>query len=201
MRTILNRLILICLFMNCLVYTPSYGQTKELVDAYNQVVSTLKNYTFVSGNVHEVDYDEYVTKSLSIKYKYPNLIISSVEGYRSSWGWTGNEKARPGTHTIEIPLENAKFRSGSQMYSTTSWIEVSSTQGITYTVNGKKEINEWYCIYGSKLNIEKLYNELLILQKYINNEAYKGSLGYSTSSSKLSQPKTTQKTINNKYEL
>ena len=201
MKNRLKKVIFLSIFMSFLAHTPSYGQSKKLIDAYNQVVSTLKNYTFISENVHEVDYDEYVTKSLSIKYKYPNLIISSVEGFRSNWAWTEDNKAKPGTHTIEIPLENAKIRFGTPMYSSTSLLGISSPQGITYSVNGKKELKGEYCLFGPKLNIEKLYNELLALQAYINSEAYKGSLGYTTNSPKSNSTEAIQKTINNKYEL
>lgn len=191
---------IVCLIMCLSTHYYSFAQSTELQSSYNQVVSTLKNYTFISENVKFVDYDEYVTKSMSIKYKHPNLILNSVEGFKSSWAWTSNDKAKPGTHTIEIPLASASIKIVNPKYSS-MYLSIASPEGLTYIVGGKKEIIESYNIYGSKLNLEKLCNELLLLQESITRESYTGSLGYAKESPKQSTPTEVKKTINDKYEL
>lgn len=178
----------------------SFAQSSELQKSYNQVVSTLKNYTFISENVKFIDFDEYITKSMGIKYKHPNLILTVVEGYRSKGAWTSNDRARAGTYTIEIPLASANIKIVDPKYSS-SYLSITSSNGITYTVGGKKELRESYGIYGSKLNLDKLCNELLLLQAKIIRESYTGSLGYAKESPKQSTPTEVKKTINDKYEL
>ena len=156
-----------------------FAQSAELKDAFNQLSNTLKDYEFESDNVHSINYEQYITKSIRISFKYPTLILAITEGYKS-WGWTSDEKAKPGVHKIEIPINETSFEVLKGYYGNSAYLYISNPSGITYSINGKKELRESYEIWGSKLNVTKLCQELINLQSIVKTEKFVGSLGFSS---------------------
>ena len=52
------------------------AQSTELRSAYNQVVSTLREYKFMSEDVHDARMDDARSKSITIRFQGGNIIFT-----------------------------------------------------------------------------------------------------------------------------
>ncbi len=157
-----------------------YAQSVELRRFFNNATSTLKEYTFQSEDVHRFDeriyHGWYKTRSLSFKITNGNYIFTLIDAYEKAGTYI--PKANPGKKTITVPIREATFRVSNLV--SESYITISGIAGIEYEYNNKREILNDFKIYGSKLTLNKLYNELTLLNDKCNSESFKGNLGVIT---------------------
>ena len=168
------------------------AQSSELKAAYNQVVSTLKEYKFKSLEVYDNGADYASTRSITIKMQGGNIIVSFTDSFGAfSDPFFGNKQ---GTKTIKVPIKDAKIQ-------ISEWndnkIRFSSENGVEFSYKGKKELLEEYAICGEKLSCKKLLGELTTMLTLAQQEEFNGSLGLAVqkknTSSKAKQNNTATK--------
>ena len=162
------------------------AQSPELKAAYNQVVSTLKEYKFKSLEVYDNGADYASTRSITIKMQGGNIIVTFTDNFGAfSDPFFGNKQ---GTKTIKVSIKDAKIQLG-------RWndnkIMFSSENGVEFTYKGKKELLEEYAICGEKLSCKKLLGELTTMLTLAQEEEFNGSLGVVTQN-KSTSSKTKQ---------
>ena len=162
------------------------AQSPELKAAYNQVVSTLKEYKFKSLEVYDNGEDYASTRSITIKMQGGNIIVTFKDNFGAfSDPCFGNKQ---GTKTIKVSIKDAKIQLG-------RWndnkIMFSSENGVEFTYKGKKELLEEYAICGEKLSCKKLLGELTTMLTLAQEEEFNGSLGVVTQN-KSTSSKTKQ---------
>jgi hypothetical protein len=166
-----------------------YAQSSELVEAYNQVVSTLKTYKFQSLEVYEDGGSYAKTRSITLKLQSGKFIISFNDSFEPfSEPIFGNKQ---GTKTIKIPIDKVKIEIG-------RWNEnkivISSEDGVEFIYKGKKELLEEYAICGEKLSCKKLIGELKDMLSLAQDEDFQGALGVVSSTKKNQSRKNTPTT-------
>ena len=157
------------------------AQSPELKAAYNQVVSTLKEYKFKSLEVYDNGADYASTRSITIKMQGGNIIVTFKDNFGAfSDPFFGNKQ---GTKTIKVSIKDAKIQLG-------RWndnkIMFSSENGVEFTYKGKKELLEEYAICGEKLSCKKLLGELTTMLTLAQEEEFNGSLGVVTQNKRTS---------------
>lgn len=162
------------------------AQSPELKAAYNQVVSTLKEYKFKSLEVYDNGADYASTRSITIKMQGGNIIVTFKDNFGAfSDPFFGNKQ---GTKTIKVSIKDAKIQLG-------RWndnkIMFLSENGVEFTYKGKKELLEEYAICGEKLSCKKLLGELTTMLTLAQEEEFNGSLGAVTQN-KSTSSKTKQ---------
>lgn len=168
-------LILLCL---CSV---GHAQNQDLINAYNQVVSTLDRYEFNT----ETEYRnrDYSSKSLKITYDYPNLIVSFY--LEQEKGYVRNESVNIlGTYKLICPLTTSVvvMDSGNGEY---AYLYFRNPTGIEIVHNGKGKLVEKYYFLSTRLTVKKLCTELNALKEQILSTQYKGTLGINNNSSSV----------------
>ena len=180
-----------------------YAQNQDLINAYNQVESTLDKYEFVP----ETEYwnNEYDAKSIKILYDYPNLIISFYLELQK--GYVRDHNDISGTYKLICPLSTAfiveEDKWGNGEYAK---LNFRNPNGIEQVYNGKSKLVEKYYFLSTRLNVKKLCTELNALKEHILATQYKGTLGIgnNTSSQKCnsshSSKQTSPNTVANEYK-
>lgn len=140
----------------------------EIKTAYNNVIKTLKEYNYRSGDT----WHEGNTKSISLKIQNGFFIFTFVDtgimyDSRHSFG-------RDGTKIVKVPISHVVFNN----YDNQGVMNISSStkDNIEITWRGKKEIVENYKVFGSEPLIKKLREELDTLLILAIEEGYYGTL-------------------------
>ena len=169
------------------------AQSQELRDAYNQVVSTLKQYKFQSEDVYDSHMEEYAkTKSITVKLQGGYFIFT----FNDSFGTFSDPffGFRHGIKTIKVPIADVKFEDG--RYG--DYLTISGKDGIEFSFKSQKEILREYRIRGAELSIKKLVNELKELQNVAQAEEFNGTLGGGSTSKGSSSKKNKSTKQSNK---
>lgn len=158
------------------------AQSDSLMQAYKQVCNTLKEYKFVSEDVHD-SYGHGKTVSITLKMQNGNFVFVINDDFRPFndpiFGY------RHGMKTLKVPYSETTFDDNWQG----NCVYLRSKTGIELTYKGKKELIECYEIHGEKLTLQKLTKELQLLQSIAINEDFKGTLGGGSTSKKKSTQK------------
>lgn len=166
------------------------AQSTALRNSFNELNKTFKNYEIKSQGVYDAHFFEgYYTKSWSISYVYPDLIITYVEGFKPGCG--GGNTA-PGKYKLVIPLSTTDIEQTETYDKSNSYLYFRNNSGITKTYNGRSEIIEKTYFYATKLTISKLYNELQDFKRQLQYDGFRGSLGIGNTQSNNSKKSTTQ---------
>lgn len=153
------------------------AQSAELSSAFQQVSTTIKEYKLKTKNIHLAsisDKDKYYASYTNIAYVHPNLIISYSE-IQKQGGY--NPFVKPGNYIIKIPFRKSTIEVEHYNATGDGFVCIKSSEGILQTFEGQNELIEDFYFYSSKLNIDKVYNELKRLQQLVISENFNGSLG------------------------
>lgn len=143
----------------------AFAQSEELKAAYKQVCTTLKEYKFEPLD----DYGFYSDSEITLVVQNGLLVFTVYNG-----------------ETLKVPANDVTFDASACHFS------MESKNGIEQTCKGKKDLLTSYDIYGEELTLRKLCQELVLLQKIILEEDFKGSLGGGSTKKTTSQPKPAQ---------
>ena len=164
-------------------FVASYAQSPDLMKAYQQVCTTLKEYKFTSEDVSSGGGNGR-TKTISFSIKDGVLVFSFNDNYGAFadpfFGF------KHGIKTVKVPLSDARFYMPSYGGNSVS-ITANSKNGVEFTYKNKKEIIDGYKIYGSDGSVKKLYDELNQILSIAKQEDFNGSIGASSSSKKSSK--------------
>lgn len=173
-------------------------QEQSSKEIFESISKDFKQYDIESEQVHHNN-DWTETTNLTIKYKYPNIIISHTDVKTSNF-YSGN-KFRQGTVTITFSISDARFEFGRESsfggYSE-NVICFYTTSGLEISYKGKKDIVETYNFYASKIVCKNLLTKLRVFKKKILEENYQGQYGFPSSSQK-SNPNKQKKILGGKY--
>lgn len=172
------------------------AQSAELTSAYQQLSTTLKEYKLRTKNVQMAsisDKDKFLSNFTKVEYIYPNLIISYSE-IRKPGGWSSFVK--PGDYVVKIPFEKSSIEVKHYNDAGDGFVCIKCAEGILQTFEGQNELIEDFYLYSSKLNIDKVYNDISHLQRLIKSENFTGNLGVSGRNNRKgnSPRRNTQKT-------
>ena len=153
-------------FMGELSHTIS--PSVDIRTAYNNVVKTLKEYSFRSEDTWYYG----STKAITLKLQNGNFVFTFNDtgisyDFKHSFG-------RDGIKTVKIPFSSASFY---QPYNEGKLNLSSTDDNVEITWRGQKEIIKNYEIKGTELNIKKLQQELEILLSFAIEENFTGTLG------------------------
>ena len=155
----------------------SVAQSAELKAAFQQVSTTIKEYKLKTKNIHMAnDRDKFVSSFTNIEYIHPHLVISYSE-IKKPGGWSSFVK--PGDYVAKIPLSKSTIEVKHYNDAGDGFVCIKSSEGILQIFEGQNELIEDFYFYSSKLNTDKVYNELKLLQSLIVSENFTGSLGAS----------------------
>jgi len=160
------------------------GPSSELKTAYNNVVKTMKEYRFNS----EDTWYNGETKSFTFIIQ-DGVIVITINDVGIHYD-PKHSFGRDGKKIVKVPISHAYFY---QPYNEGKLVIGSSADNVEITWRGKKEIEEKYTIFGSKVPIKKLQEELEALLAIAVEENFKGTLGGTSSEPKktTSQSKST----------
>lgn len=196
-----NIILLLALSSLCM---DGVAQSAELKSAFHKFSTTIKEYKLKTKNVHMaciIDKDKFVSSFTNIEYIHPNLVISYSE-IKKPGGWSSFVK--PGDYIVKIPLSKSTIEVRHYNDAGDGYVCIKSSEGILQTFEGQNELIEDFFFYSSKLNTDKVYNELRLLQNLIVSENFTGSLGVSerdkgrANSSRRSAPKANTPTNKSK---
>lgn len=161
------------------------AQSTVLRSAYNQVVSTLREYKFMSEDVHDARMDDARSKSITIRLQGGNLIIT----FNDTFGHFNDPffGHRAGIKTIKVAIDEIEFNQPSWEK---EYFSIGADDGIEFTYKGQKEILKEYKIYGTELTIKRLLKELRDLQEIADEEEFDGTLGGNIATTKKTTPQT-----------
>ena len=168
-----------------------YAQApSDILNAYNQVVNTFKNYDIIpkvyfDGNAH------YTLQPIKITYKYPNIRLSFNVKLKEER--IPNEDSPTGTYTLVCPIATTHFSLEEQeLRSYNYYLKIENSTGIEFINNkGKHSIIENYRFSGTKLTIKKICDEITFLQRLLIEKNYKDNLGIASSANTTNSPKST----------
>lgn len=129
---------------------------------HNDLKSTRITYGYPS---------EFKTSSVSIKYSYPNLIISFVNASKYPGYWDDD---MIGSFIMSFPLNNAVFQSPYYGRHDGKMI-IYSKEGITVKHKGQTTTKEEIEFYLTKKDCERIVSEFRVLKRKILSENYRGS--------------------------
>ena len=173
---IINFILLLALSSLCM---DGVAQSAELKSAFQNLSATIKEYKLKTKNVHMAsinDKDKFVSSFTKIEYIHPNLVISYSE-IKKPGGWSSFVK--PGDYIVKIPLSKSTIEVRHYNDVGDGYVCIKSSEGILQTFEGQNELIEDFYFYSSKLNTDKVYNELRHLQNLLISENFTGSLGVS----------------------
>lgn len=176
----------------------AYYQGQSSKDLFESILKDFKQYDIKSEQVyHNSEWTR--TTGLTIKYKYPNIIISHKDVRATEFN-QGNE-FKQGTVTISIPVKDARFEFGRGFLGgqDESIMRIYSASGLEISYKGKKDIVEEYSFHASKLICKNLLTKLRVFKKKVLEENYQGQYGYPASSRKSKKNKQTQELSGGKY--
>lgn len=176
----------------------AYYQGQSSKDLFESILKDFKQYDIKSEQVyHNSEWTR--TTGLTIKYKYPNIIISHKDVRTTEFN-QGNE-FKQGTVTISIPVKDARFEFGRGFLGgqDESIMRIYSASGLEISYKGKKDIVEEYSFHASKLICKNLLTKLRVFKKKVLEENYQGQYGYPASSRKSKKNKQTQELSGGKY--
>lgn len=162
------------LFIQCF---DCIAQSAELSSAFQQVSTTIKEYKLKTKNIQLAsisDKDKYYASFTNIEYIHPNLVISYSE-IQKPGGYSPFVK--PGKYIVKIPFRNSMIEIKHYNDAGDGFVCIKSPEGILQTFEGQNELIEDFYFYSSKLNIDKVYNELKRLQRLVITENFNGNLG------------------------
>lgn len=155
------------------------AQSAELTSAFRDFSTTIKEYKLKTKNVHMAsisDRDKFVSTFTNIEFIHPNLVINYSE-IKKPGGWSSFVK--PGDYIVKIPLAKSTIEVKHYNDAGDGYVCIKSSEGILQIFEGQNELIEDFYFYSSKLNTDKVYNELRLLQSLIISENFTGSLGIS----------------------
>lgn len=166
------------------LYAQSQSVESEIISSFNRVNTYLKTYKFMSAHAqsHHDSYQYFVTKSVSISYRHPNIIVTFVDGYTNSWAWLSS--AIKGNKTLKMKLASTNFEIG-QSYKPS--VAITNNEGIEKSEGGEKELIDYYAFFGTSLNVKELCSLLNQFKRNVILNGFTGSLG-SHNSANYSQP-------------
>lgn len=164
---------IICVLFNAL----SFAQSATLLQTFNNVANTLKEYGIESQSTK---IGLYKTKSIGLAIQHGNIIFY-IHDYI---GLSNCEKV------LTTPLNTTRF----ELVYTSYYgdiLRISNDNNIICEdkYEKKKDILNYYNFYASQNVIHKIYNELVSLQQQIEAEGFNGNIGIKTNS----KSKTTKK--------
>lgn len=157
------------LFVLCLLCFISSSISAHTVQSlFNQLANDLKEYKIESEESYRSDSGR--TKSVSVSYNHPYLIIICKDIYEPRITWSSD--FTPGIRKAIINMLTCSF------FKSESWVSVrDAVSGIEFSDEGSKTIDEAFGLYADKLVCNRIYTTLKQLQKAIIDEGFTGRLG------------------------
>lgn len=163
-----------------------HDQTSK--DLFELILNDFKQYDIKSWQVYKNE-DWTKTTNLTIKYKYPYIIISYTDIKITDLNY-GND-FKPGTIVINIPINDSRFEFGRRFSGADdeNIMCIYASSGIEISYKGKKDIIESCNFYASKMICKNLLTKLRVFKMKVLEENYQGEYGFPCSTLKLKSNK------------
>lgn len=173
-------------------------QNQTSKEIFESILKDFKQYDIKSEQVHKND-DWTKTTNLTIKNKYPNIIISHTDVRTTDFNY-GNDFKR-GTITINIPINDSRFEFGRGYFGGVdeNIMCIYSSSGLEISYNGKKDIIESCNFYASKIVCKNILTKLRVFKMKLLEENYQGEYGFYRSTPKSKSNNQSKKISGGKY--
>lgn len=158
-------------------------QNQTSKEIFESIIKDFKQYDIKSEQVYKND-DWTKTTSLTIKYQYPNILISHTDVKTSSFNY--NNDFKQGNITIAIPIKDSRFEFGKGYFggNDENIMCIYSPSGLKVSHSGKNDIIEEYNFYASKTVCKELLTKLRVFKIKVLEENYQGEYGFHRSNPK-----------------